>query len=96
MSSIAKIGEFLRKNSEENRMYPCTSRHVAAIVTGHRVREVDINIPGEHAEIAVLRKYTRDISVRGHSSTRRSVSTQYEKLSKGPTEEDRYLCGENW
>jgi hypothetical protein len=42
----------------EERIYTCTSNHIAAIVSGHRVREMDINIPGEHAEMAVIRKYS--------------------------------------
>jgi len=55
----------------ENRVYTCYSHHVAAIVTGHRTRTIDVNIPGKHAEIAAMERYLRSLSLRGRSVRQR-------------------------
>ena len=42
----------------DKRLFPCYSHHIAAIVTGHRIRAVGTNMPGTHAEMSVIRKFS--------------------------------------
>ena len=59
MKSKHIIDSMYNAHPVENRLHTCYSHHVAAIVSGHRTRAMDANIPGKHAEIAAIEKFAR-------------------------------------